>query len=314
MVDSLDIICIGESLIELATNESLAYAETLKKYYGGDTISAAVAASRLGSKVGYVTRVGNDYFKDFLLDSWQAENLDTSCVKLVEGFNGLYFISRLETGEKEFAYYRKKSAATNLYVDDISEKYIERASIIYATGITQSLSISTNEAVKKAFKIGKEKGCTIAYDPNYSPKLWSDVSEAKEAFEEVIEYADLIMLNANHDAEKLLGISSPDKIIKYLWDRGIPRIVVKMGKDGSAVGYNGEINYIPSCTSKIVDTTGSGDAFNGGFLHGIAAGYTEFESAKLASIVACYQIQGIGAIKSLPFKDQVFSEYRHGEI
>lgn len=312
MSNSLDIICIGESLIELSTNEGLTYANALNKYYGGDTISAAIAASRLGSKVGYISRVGNDYFKDFLLDSWQAEDIDISYVKLVEGFNGLYLISRRENGEKEFAYYRKKSAATNLSVDDISPDYIKRAQIVYSTGITQSLSITAKEAVKKAFEIAKENECTVAYDPNFVARLW-DVDEAKEAFEEVIEYVDIVMLNAKHDAEKLYGISSPDKIIKSLWDRGVPTVVVKQGSEGTTIGYNGEITTIPTCTSKIVDTTGSGDAFNGGFLHGIASGLTPFESTQLASEVACFQVQGIGAINSIPTKDQIYSVFKHGE-
>ncbi|OGH96876.1 MAG: hypothetical protein A2287_09520 [Candidatus Melainabacteria bacterium RIFOXYA12_FULL_32_12] len=313
MTDSIDIISIGESMIELSTNESLTYAQILHKYYGGDTLCAAVAAARLGSKVGYITRVGNDFFKDFLLDSWQAENIDINYVRLVDGYNGLYFISRQQSGEKQFAYYRKKSAASTLSVDDIPEDYIERASIIYSTGITQSISNSAKEAVGKAFNVAKEKGCMVAYDPNYRPQLWS-ISEAKEALEEIIDYVDIIFLNTSHDAEKLIGISSPDKIIKYFWDRGINTVVTKMGKDGSTIGYNGEMNHVPSCVTSVVDTTSAGDAYNGAFLHGITVGYTPFEAAKLACIDSGMQVQGLGAIKSIPYKDQVYAEFKRGDM
>ena len=55
MGEKLDLITIGESLIELSSDKSLAYADTLEKYYGGDTLCTAVAASRLGSKAGYIT-------------------------------------------------------------------------------------------------------------------------------------------------------------------------------------------------------------------------------------------------------------------
>ncbi|EKE04750.1 MAG: hypothetical protein ACD_20C00007G0011 [uncultured bacterium] len=313
MTDSIDIISIGESMIELSTNESLTYAQILNKYYGGDTVCAAVAAARLGSKVGYITRVGNDFFKDFLLDSWQAENIDINYVRLVDGNNGLYFISRQQSGEKQFAYYRKKSAASSLSVDDIPEEYIERASIIYSTGITQSISNSAKDAVKKAFTIAKEKGCTVAYDPNYRPQLWS-ISEAKEAMEEVIDYVDIIFLNTAHDAEKLIGISSPDKVIKYFWDRGVNTVVTKMGQNGSTIGYNGEMNHLQSCVTNIVDTTSAGDAYNGAFLHGITEGYTPFESAKLACIDSGMQVQGLGAIRSIPYKDQVYAEFKRGDM
>lgn len=313
MVDSIDIISIGECMIEFSTNESLGYAEVLHKYYGGDTINTAVAAARLGSKVGYITRVGNDFFKDFLIDSWQAENMDISYVKLVDGYNGLYFISRQKSGERQVASYRKKSAATFILPDDIPEEYIERASIIYSTGITQSLSNSAKEAVKKAFSIASEKECSVAYDPNYRSQLWS-INDAKETLEEIIDYIDIIFLNAINDAEKLYGISSPDKIIKHFWDKGISTVVVKLGKAGSTIGYNGEIIHIPACVTTVVDTTGAGDAYNGAFLHGVAAGYTPFESAKLACIDAGMQIQNLGTVKALPYKDRVYSEFKRSDL
>jgi 2-dehydro-3-deoxygluconokinase len=308
MKEHLDIICIGESLVELSSNESLTYAKNLNKYYGGDTMAAAVAASRLGSHVGYITRVGNDYFKDFLLDSWQVENLDTSHVKLVEGINGLYFISRLENGQKEFAYYRKKTAATNLSVDDISPAYIKRAIIVYSTGITQSLSLTAKEATKTAFKIAKENGITVAYDPNFTSRLWN-VDEAKEAVEEVIEYVDILLLSLKHDAQKLYGMTSPDMVIKYFWDKGVSIVVVRDVNGNPTIGYNGETITIPRFEGEVVDTTGAGDAFNGGFLHGIASGHTPFEAARLASIVTCFQIRGIGAINSIPLKQDVYNEF-----
>src|SRR5574344_2018968 len=155
MDEKLDIVTIGESLIELSSNVSLKQTSTLDKYYGGDTLATAVTASRLGSKVGYITRVGCDYFKEFLLDSWQAEGLDISQVRLTSDTNGLYLLARPENEPKEYSYYRKKTAATKLSVDDIAEDYISSAQIFYTTGLTQSLSLSAREAVKKAYEIAR---------------------------------------------------------------------------------------------------------------------------------------------------------------
>lgn len=312
MKENLDIICIGESLIELSTDESLAYTKSLNKYYGGDTITAAVAASRMGSKVGYVTRVGNDYFKDFLLDSWQSEGLDTSYVKLIEGINGLYFISRPKDGSKEFTYYRKKTAATSLSVNDISEEYIKNTQIIYSTGITQSLSLTAKEAVKTAFKIANENNITVAYDLNFTPRLW-DEEEAKEACEEVIEHVDIMMLNLENDAKKVYELNSAEMVIKNFWDRGVSTVLVRDNSGNTVIGYNGEIVNLPAEEVQLIDTTGSGDAFNGGFLHGIASGCTPFEAAKLASIIAYFQVKGIGAINSIPNKQEVYNELKISE-
>src|SRR5574344_2429195 len=120
MDEKLDIVTIGESLIELSSDISLKQTTSLDKYYGGDTLATAVTASRLGAKVGYITRVGCDNFKEFLLDSWQAEVLDISQVKLTGDTNGLYLLSRPAGAPTDFSYYRKKTAATKLSIDDIS--------------------------------------------------------------------------------------------------------------------------------------------------------------------------------------------------
>ncbi len=312
MADNLDILAIGESLIEFSTREGLTFAESFNKYYGGDVLNTAVAAARLGSRAGFITKVGKDYFKDFLMDSWNSENLDISNVKIVDSYNGIYIISRRPDGKKEIMYYRKKSAATMITIEDIPQDVIEKSSIIYTTGITQSLSSSARSAVKKAFSIAGEKECLAAYDPNYTDRIWS-IEEAREAMEEIIEYVDIIILSNIHDAEKLIGISSADKIIKYFWDRGISMVAVKMGQSGCTIGYNGEISNIPRRDVVVVDPTGAGDTFNGGFLHGISKGYTPFEAAKLATIVASEQTRGLGAIKSIPYKDQVFAEFKRGE-
>ena len=309
MGENLDIITVGEGLIELSSNKSLTYAQTLDKYYGRDTLCTAVAAQRLGSKVGYITRVGTDYFKEFLLDSWQLEGLDISQVKLVDGINGIYFVALPEDGEKEFSYYRKKTAATRLSADDISEDYIKSASIVYSTGITQALSISAREAVKKAFELAKKHNIITAYDPNYDSCI-HNIDEAKEELDEIIDFTDILFLNLQHDAQKLYELESPEKIIKNFWDKGVSTVVVKSIKDGGYhVGYAGDINFAEFWSSEIVDTTGSGDAFNGAFLHAMSSGMSAPESAKLASIVAGMQCKGIGAIKSIPYKEQVYSAF-----
>ncbi len=309
MGEHLDIITIGESLIELSSSTGLAYTQTFNKYYGGDTLCTAVAAQRLGSKAGYITRVGNDPFKEFLMESWQLEGLDISQVKLIDGFNGVYFIGHPENTEKEFVYYRKKTAATKLSIDDISPDYILSADIIYTTGSTQSLSLSAREAVQKAFQIAYENQMSTAYDLNYDSRLWSS-DEAKEAFEELSPYIEIMFLSLEHDSVRVFDVDSPDKCIKYLWDTGITKVIIKSAKDkGYFVGSEGDIVFVEFKTDEIVDSTGSGDAFNGAFLHGLNSGMTIVEAAKLASIDAAIQCHGMGAIKSTPYKEQVYAAY-----
>lgn len=311
MSEKLDIITIGESLIELSTSENLTTAKSLDKYYGGDTLTTAIAALRLGSKVGFISRIGMDCFKDYLLESWQDEGLDISNVKPVQGINGLYMVSKSQDCySMEYSFYRKKTAATNLSIDDISKEYIQNASILYSTGITQSLSISAREAVKEAYKIARENGVTTAYDPNFTSKIWTE-EEAREAFDEIAETIDIIFLNEKYDSKVVIDSESRDNAIKYMWDKGISTVVIKSTAEKKYyTGYQGKIECIKFINEEVVDDTGAGDAFNGGVLHGIASGMSPFKAVNLGSIVAGLQIKNFGAVKSIPDKEEVYKIFK----
>ncbi len=311
MSETLDIITVGESLVELSTTENITNAKCLDKYYGGDTLTSAIAALRLGSKVGFISRIGMDCFKDYLLESWQEEGLDISHVKPVKEVNGLYIISQSEEKSvKDYSFYRKKTAATKLSIDDISVDYIQKASILYSTGITQSLSISAREAVKKAFKIAKENNIKTAYDPNFVSKIWSS-DEAKEAFEEIAEYIDILFLNAEYDSKIVIDSNSINNTIKHLWDKGISSVIIRSASDkGCYTGSQGKIEFTEFYESKVIDNTGAGDTFNGSVLHGLSAGMSPFKAASLGTVAAGLQVQNFGAIKSIPYHDEVYKIFK----
>ncbi len=311
MSEKLDIITIGESLIELSTSESLKTAESLNKFYGGDTLTTAIAALRLGSKVGFISRIGMDCFKDYLLESWQEEGLNRSHVKPIKEVDGRDRGSKNKhTPSKKLYFYRKKTAATNLSIDDISSEYILNSSILYSTGLTQSLSISAREAIKEAFKTAKENGVLTAYDPNYSSLIWTE-DEAKEAFNDIVDYLDILFLNVRYDSKIVIDSESINNAIKYIWDKGISTVIIKSAiEKGYYVGYNGKIEFIKFINEDVTDDTGAGDSFNGGVLHGLASGMSPFKAASLGSIVAGLQIKNFGAIRSIPKKEEVYSIFK----
>ena len=312
MNEDIDIITLGESLIELSSDSKIRDTESFQKYYGGDVLVTSVTASRLGANVGFITRVGNDDFKDYLMDSWTSEGLDISHVKISEDPNGLYIITRPNINEKEVVYYRKKIAPAKLSLEDIPQDYIKTARAVYSTGVTQSLSLSAKEAVAELFKIAKENDIITAYDPNYSSKILSP-EEARENFHAVIENVEILFLSTKYDTKNLFENSSPESIIKQIWDLGVKTVVLKSAdKGGYYTGYNGEISFTEFYTKDVTDTTCSGDAFNGAFMFGILNGYTPKESTKLACITAGLQARGIGAVKSVPSSDEVFQIFKQG--
>lgn len=308
-----DLITIGESLIEFSTTQKLKDAECLHKYYGGDSLVVAVAAKRLNSPVGFITCLGDDPFKDYMLSSWEQEGLDTRHVKIVDAKNGLYMVSRASEDDKEFVYYRNKIAPAKLSLEDIDEDYIKSAKIIYASGITQSLSIAAREAVKKAFTIAKENGILTAYDPNFTITI-SSVEDAKEYFEEILPLTNILFMSSKYDTKSIFEIESLENIMKKIADRGVQTIVIKSSENkGYYINDQRNTSFVPFYTENVVDTTSSGDAFNGAFLHAIAQSYTPSEAAKIASIDAGLQAQGVGAIKSIPYSDEVYKIFKAGE-
>ena len=308
MEQKIDIAVIGECLVELSANGSLADTSTLNKFFGGDTVTTAVAIARLGGNVTYVTKVGNDGFTEFILSALQKENVDTSLIKTNEEQNGMYIVSHtLEN--KEVLYYKRKTAATKLSIEDLTEEHIKKLKLVYSTGVVQSLSASSRELVRESFRIAKENDVTTAYDPNYT-SCFMNSSDTKEYFEEIIDYTDVIFLSLKNDAARLYEFESIDKVIKYFWDRGVKIVVVKSHIDkGYYTGYNGDISFTEFYnTQKAIDTTASGDVFNGGFLYALTNGYAPADAAKFASVVSGLQTQNYGAIQSIPYKETVMEK------
>ena len=293
----VDIAIIGECLVELSSNGTLADTSTLNKYFGGDTVTTAVAVARLGGNVTYLTQVGNDGFSEFILSSLQKENIDTSLIKSNDEQNGMYIVSRTPE-KKELLYYKRKTAATKLSIDDISEDYIKQLKLIYSTGVVQSLSASSRELVRESFRVAKENDVLTAYDPNYT-SCFMNSTDTKEYFEEIVEFTDIIFLSLKNDAARLYEVDSIDKVVKI--------VVIKSHIDnGYYTGYRGEISFTEFYNSqKAIDTTASGDVFNGGFLYAITNGYAPSEATKFASVVSGLQTQNYGAIQAIPYKNAV---------
>ena len=103
--------------------------------------------------------------------------------------------------------------------------------------------------------------------------------------------------------------------MKMLTDSGVQTVVIKSSHDcGYYVNSQRNTVFVPFYTDKVVDTTSSGDAFNGAFLHALTNNFNPVEAAKLASIDAGLQAQGIGAVKSVPYCDEVYNIFNSGDV
>lgn len=301
MYDNLDIITIGESLIEFSTDKSLNAADNFTKYYGGDTLAVAISALRSGLKVGYITKVKNDGFGEYLLDCWQSEGLDSGQVKFADLQNGIYFTGQ-KNGSVEMQFYRKKTAASTLSVSDIDFDYIKSAKFIFATGFVQSLSLSCREAVKEVFKFAKQNGIYVGYYPNFRhTELLAD--EAREMFDEIREYIDIVFINTKDDL--IFDTESPDKLITKLADIQLENALIIKNGEGIWSADRTEVSFVKMLEFEPADLTGYTSAIIGAYIASRFKGETRIEALKYANVLGMLQASKTGAIRSIPSRKEV---------
>ena len=305
----LDIVSIGECMIEMFCEGPLASTDTYTRTFAGDTMNMLVAASRLGARTGYVTHVGNDPFQEFLTGAWRSEGIDLTCTTPLDRPNGLYFISILPGGEREFTYYRAGSAASFLEPADIDPDYIDSAKVVYASGITQAISKSSRAAVLEAFRIARERNVATAFDTNLRLGLWS-LEKARDALDEIIPYVDILLPSAPEESEALFGTEDARVVIELAREKGVGMVAVKCGAAGAVLGLEDGIYELPAyIPERVSDTSGAGDVFNGGLLYGLTHGMSAVESARLGIVMAGLKVRGRGATYSIPAREEAFGVY-----
>ncbi|HEY8745105.1 MAG TPA: sugar kinase [Chloroflexota bacterium] len=300
-----DLLALGECMIELFSDEPLAAAPAFVKTFGGDTCNVLVAAARLGTSTGFITRVGDDPFGPFLRQAWQAEGIDVRQARLVDGFNGLYLISLLPGGEREFVYYRTGSAASTLQPSDLNEQSIAAAKVLHVSGISQAISPSSRATVLAAAQMARRNGVRVAFDPNLRLRLWS-LEAAQAALAELLPYIDIALPSAPEESEVLIGEREPDRIAAYFLEAGVSLVAVKCGAEGVLVAQgSGRTAVAAHVPDQVRDTSGAGDVFGGAFLHGLIAGMTPVRAARLGVVAAGLKLRGRGAIASQARREEI---------
>tara|TARA_Y100000590_G_scaffold89968_1_gene101344 strand:- start:1928 stop:2872 length:945 start_codon:yes stop_codon:yes gene_type:complete len=299
------IISIGECMIELYSDKPLDLASSFNKSYAGDTINMLHMASKLGSSTGYLTRLGDDPFAEFLIASCKMNNIDVSEITRVDGFTAIHFISLLEGGEREFIFYRKNSAASTMIPEDLNEDYIKSSRIFHSSGIAQAISPTCRKTVLRGMQIAKKHGVKISFDTNLRLSMCSP-DEAKGALDEVIEYVDIIFASHPDETKSIIKADSPEEAIDYFHQKGISTIAITMGEEGALVSSPQGVYRASSIAPKgVSDTTGAGDAFVGAFLHCLVNGLDTKTGLQWGVAAAGIKVGGRGGIISQPTLQQV---------
>jgi len=292
-----DIVALGEPLIEF--NQARATdGATYLQGFGGDTSNMAIAAARLGARVAYVTRLGDDRFGRMFFELWTEEGVDHQGVAVdPEAPTGIYYVTHGPQGH-EFAYLRAGSAATRLRPDTLPLDLICGARLVHASGISQAISASACDAVFAAFAAARDAGAIVTYDPNLRLKLWP-LARARAVITATMALCTWC-LPSEEDAQLLFGALPTEGIIDALHVAGAPSVVLKQGAQGCIVSHAGRRERVAAFRVDSVDATGAGDCFDGAFATRLLAGDHPVIAARYANAAAALATTGYGAVAPLP--------------
>lgn len=304
-----DIVALGELLIDFTYHgRSENGTRLFEQNPGGAPANVLCAASNLGLQTSFIGKVGKDMHGEFLRKVLEEKGVDTSgLISAEDVFTTLAFVELSETGERKFSFARKPGADTCLSAGEVKRELTEACKIFHfgSLSLTNEPSRSaTIEAVKSA----KKAGAIISYDPNYRAPLWNSEREAAEVMQSVLQYADIVKIS-DEEVGLITGESSPESAANHLFQKGISCVVVTLGSDGAYTAVKGASALVSVPNVPVVDTTGAGDAFWGGFLYQLAESglrpnelheeqlqeFTEFANA-----VATLCVQKRGGIPAMP--------------
>lgn len=250
--------------------------DDMTKHWGGVAANIAYTMALLGMKPKLMGTVGRDFpdYRKWLEDT----GVDCSTVRQIdEVFTASFFVNTdLENNQIASFYTGAMAYARNYSLADVHE------------GKPDLVVISPNDpvAMMKLANECRERGIKFLYDPSQQvPRL------SGEELTQSMKGAHAMIVNA-YEAEIICNKTG------YTIDdlrKNIEILVITQGKHGSHVYLNGDLIFIPVFpVNNIKDPTGAGDAYRGGFLRGLAAGWPIKLAGQVGALCATYVLEQTG--------------------
>ncbi|MCP2035456.1 2-dehydro-3-deoxygluconokinase [Planomicrobium sp. HSC-17F08] len=279
-MEKIEVFTLGESMVVFQPDkmQSLEYVDQFPKRMGGAESNVAIGLARLGHKVGWFSKLGEDSFGQYIHKRIRGEGVDTSSCRFTnQAPTGVLFKEQLSPEDMNVYYYRKGSAASLMEPADLDEEYIAQAKILHLSGITPALSDSCRQTVMRAIEIAKNNNMLIVFDPNLRLKLWSSEA-AKQVLNEIAAEADVILPGLD-EGQLMTGEREVETVAEALMGEKDKTIIIKIGSEGAYLHTLKEKAYIKGFpVEQITDPVGAGD----GFATGIISGMLRQEPLKLA--------------------------------
>jgi 2-dehydro-3-deoxygluconokinase len=258
--------------------------------------------------VSWVSRVGDDSFGRFVLNSLEKEKIDTCGVTVDCRFaTGYQLKSKAENGTDPIVeYFRKGSAASHLSTDDFDAAVFLRARHLHLSGVAAALSSTSYALLEHAAATMKAQGKTISFDPNLRPVLWKSEAEMVEKLNRLAFQADWVLPGLK-EGVILTGQQTPEGIADFYLERGVKAVVIKTGPDGAWYKTaNGEQGAVaPVKVDNVVDTVGAGDGFAVGVISALLEGKTLQQAVQRGNKIGSLAIQVLGDSEGLPTREEL---------
>lgn len=303
-----DLIAIGRIAIDFNPVDyfkPLSESKEFRKYLGGSPANVAVGLARLGGKVGFIGKVSDDAFGDFVTDFFAKEGIDVSHVTRATGGEklGLTFTEILSPTESSILMYRDGIADLTLSPADVDEEYIASAGALLVSGTALAQSPS-REACLKAVQLAVKNGTKVIFDIDYRPYNWKNADETAVYYSAVAEHSDIIM-GSREEYDLTQAISLPgaddDRTAAYWLGKRAKIVIIKHGKEGStAHTCDGRKYNVRPFPVKAFKSFGGGDGYGSAFLYGLFAGKDIPECLELGSASAAMLVAAHGCSEFMP--------------
>ena len=296
-MSGIDVVLLGEPLIEISTRDPIAYGVDCVFAVSGDVVNTATAAVAAGARVAVIARVSDDELGTAVCARLNEIGVDTSFIRRDDSFQGIYVQHADPLGDRQFCYARKGSAGSRLAPEDLPPGLLESAGGVLVSGIAAALSATARATVLE----GARRARRFVYDPNFRPRLTA-APQAAALLTELAPYCALVTPSAPHECASLLGVSEPADAAARLRAAGAAAVAVTCGAAGVHIDAD-TVHWQPAFPApKLVDQTGAGDVFAGTVTARLALGddlRTAVQMGAAASSLAVGGTGGSGGIAPL---------------
>lgn len=309
--------CIGELLIDFQSVGSGGLKDTKQfvKNAGGAPANVCVQAVKLGQSAAYLTKVGNDGFGEFLIETLKSEGADVSYISKSGKYDtSLAFVSFKEGGEREFSFFRKAAADLYFTKEDFKDVKFCAGDVLEFGSVALKTKQARNTH-KALIKRAQKAGATICFDPNLRFNLWESKEELKKVVKEFSAYANVIKIGL--DELKFLYGNVTEQTVKSLFGGKLKLLFVTDGGKGAKLYLaDGREFFCDGFKVKTIDTTGAGDSFFGGAIAGVMEqnlnssnlvnGETDYKKLlEFACKCGAYTTTGYGAIPAMGNRENI---------